>query len=82
MRAAPLLTGTILLLLGLGATVTGGYMKDIGDACIQARCDADEVVVFGAWGQGVFGGGFLLGIAGIALLVVGFLPDRGGSGDS
>lgn len=73
MRIGALIAGTLLFLLGVGLVMGGGTMKAVGDACVDIRCDDSDVVMMGAFGEGLFGAGFLVGGGGIALLVAGVL---------
>lgn len=76
MRAGPIIAGSILLLVGVAGTVGGGFMRSMGDLCIEMRCDGmDEALMLTVVGNAVFLGGALAGLAGIGLIVAGIVTE-------
>lgn len=76
MRAGPIVAGTILLIIGIAAAIGGGMMKSAADYCLDMRCDGSgEAFALGVFGNGIFLGGALAGLAGIGLIVAGVVTD-------
>lgn len=76
MRVGPIVAGSLLLIVGLAATIGGGFVRSAGESCIEMRCgDAEETMMFRAAGDAAFLGGALSGLAGIGLIVAGVMTD-------
>lgn len=76
MRVVPVVIGSLLVIVALAAVFAGAFMADIGDVCESARCDDSDALFMGAIGQGTRTAGWLLGLAGIGVLVAGMLATR------
>lgn len=74
MRRSPLFVGIVLLLLALPTTIGGAGYRDLAQACIETRCDADLTMSEArSLATGALAGGVFLGLVGIVLVAIAFL---------